>query len=94
MQAGIGTRAAVLQRWFLAVQRDVFLTQKQRRALEIRGGIQMNSAEGLSKYREGQIDSTPMATALAASEQTSWALVLYPPLCTLRDWAMEAAWGD
>ena len=54
----------------------------------------MSSAEGLSKYREGQIDSTPMAMALAASEQTGWALILYPPLCTLRDWAMEAAWGD
>lgn len=54
----------------------------------------MSSAEGLSKYQEGQIDSTPMSMALAASEQTGWALVLYSPLCTLRDWAMEAAWGD
>lgn len=79
-QAGIGTKAAVFQRWFLAVQGLVSLTHSLGRALIIQGGIQTSSAAGLSKYWEGQIDSTLIATALAASEQTGRTLGLYPSL--------------
>lgn len=53
-QAGIGTKAAVFQRWFLAVQGLVSLTHSLGRALEIQGGIQTSSAAGLSKYWEGR----------------------------------------
>ena len=79
-QAGTGTKAAVFQRWFLAVQRLVSLTQSPGKAVEIQGGIQTSSAAGLSKYWEGQIDSTLIATALAASEQADRTLALYPSL--------------
>lgn len=79
-QAGIGTKAAVFQRWVLAVQRLFSLTQNPGRALEIQGGIQTSSAVGLSKYWEEQIDSTLIATILAASKQTGRTRALYPSL--------------